>query len=57
MWYHGNKRRPLAFEFNKVLTVGELNMMQNQFQIRGSRGCYHMVVGFITTYAISAYHH
>jgi hypothetical protein len=25
--------------------------------VRGHRGCDHMVVGFITTYAISAYHH
>jgi len=24
---------------------------------RGSRGCDHMVVGFTTTYVISAYHH
>jgi len=26
-------------------------------RIRGSRGCDHMVDGFTTTYAISAYHH
>jgi len=24
---------------------------------RGRRGRYHMVIGFTTTYAISAYHH
>jgi len=24
---------------------------------RGRRGCDHVVVGFITTYVISAYHH
>jgi hypothetical protein len=28
-----------------------------KLKIRGRRGCDRMVVGFTTTYAISAYHH
>jgi len=32
-------------------------MLTNHFTPRGRRGCDRMVVGFTTTYAISAYHH
>jgi len=38
-------------------TYNDIGYTEKSVMSRGRRGLDHMVVGFITTYAISAYHH
>ena len=41
----------------KLYVKDHLELHQVYIYCRGRRGCDRMVVGFTTTYAISAYHH
>jgi len=47
----------LVLNVHEIMTAGLKSTTHNNQQAIPNRGCDRMVVGYTTTYAISAYHH
>ena len=47
----------IPFMFTKYVVISFASVMQSPCDIEGRRGRDRLVVGFTSTYAISAYHH
>ena len=45
------------FQINFFLESTDILLLQIVYDCGGHRGCDRLVIGFTTTYAISAYHH